>query len=1100
MSEFALPPFGGSTSEKALGSFVHDDGRITREEITKVSSACAHSTLSDEQARARILNFAKELSSKLGQESVLVGWGDRAFVVSEAFELDSVAILRFAELSPEAQSKHLTMGWGGIDRPEKILQVLSLDGWTLPQGDALDVSGPLSLRAVLQEEGGARRAWSWPGALSELKAALGEKITRGLAREGDLIFLRSEDDYLDMVMLQGGGVKGPRNLRLSHGQLNPVTRDLLRRVLMREWDGLAQDLAQKPLDQRFFPQLQKLRDAIEKAVLAIGNELPTEASRTRVRKLNVTPAERERAPFRTSVLVVGRMMFLRFLAQKGWLPGGVDGLVEAQRRHGDHFFAEHVLPLWFDVLNTPVAERTPTVRAQFSDEYPYLNGGLFQPRPGERELSLPGAIFDPEVPGSFLKLFLDFEFSLNEHAGSDDSLRVDPSFFGKALESFNSNDEKKSQGVHYTPKPIAWALALDAIVARVSYLSDIERSRIENLLRGTRGLTGQDASKVQRVLEELRIIDPAVGSGVLLWACLEVLLTLDSACEGVIGGGDGYQRGSHKWGQRSRHFVCNCLYGVDLSEEAVELTRLRLWLAVALSEDAPQLLPDLELNICRGDSLLEAPPSPVGSPTAAPVPAVVQPRPRQMRLPLDAATRLMNDLAQLTQDYNGAGEKNPTLQRAIRGKIFAARRKLASFEASGTTEDMALNWDVFFPHVFRKDGKGGFDVVIANPPYVRVQKSDPTLLAGYRSAWSTLRDGNADLSFAFVELALRKLAAPDGGQIAFIQPNFRHHDAATPLRRMLVGLDPTVSVKMRLWVDFDATQVFPTATNYVALIFGERYLLPPPPEPFMYSCPDGKAWERGDTAEDATWLRPQGRTHSHPAQDEWLTLPAELRSRVLHTRSTARGTLDDIADIRVGVQTSGDDVFLFEGAVDMSNTIAEVFSKETSCPVRLERDVLRRCVKGSKGSDYYLLFPYTADGSLLPEDELRRRFPLAWSYLAQNETSLRQREKGKFDGPNWHRFGRDQGFSSCSLRKVLVPSMLKGANAIVDEDGVLAFTASGKGGGGAWAIVPKAGADLAEIAAALQSDSAWDHILAFGSPQRDGWRGVDRGVLRGIPI
>ena len=74
-------------------------------------------------------------------------------------------------------------------------------------------------------------------------------------------------------------------------------------------------------------------------------------------------------------------------------------------------------------------------------------------------------------------------------------------------------------------------------------------------------------------------------------------------------------------------------------------------------------------------------------------------------------------------------------------------------------------------------------------------------------------------------------------------------------------------------------------------------------------------------------------------------------------------------------------------------------------------------------------------------------------------------------------------------------------NPIIDRTGTVALTASGKGGGGAWAISPRNDAvTLDDLAAMLASEAAWDHIVAYGSPQKGGWRGVDSKVLLGIPV
>jgi hypothetical protein len=587
-------PFGGASPTEMVGSYVDsDDQRVTREDVTVLSCACGQATVDDQQAKARILAFAHELCAALGQDSVFVRWGDEAILVQASFNLADVRVMPFNTFPDSEQPRLATLGWAGLPRADKILQLLSLDTWTLPdESRAPDESG-LSLVAVLHEDGSKRRAWSLAGSGGTLRSVLPELRRSARMSPGDLVFADARDNCIEVVLVTPTGLAGPHGLRKSHGQLNPVTRQLLLRILRRQWGELEEGLSQKEVTFEFFPKLQQLREHVNAAALRLY-ETPPVAVPARGKKAKaplplISTISPERKAFRQSVLVVGRMVFLRFLAQKGWIPGGVDELVGAYERYGDTYFKDYIQPLWFHVLNTPVAERSPDIRAQFSDEFHYLNGGLFQPRPEELALELPGRLFDPTVRGSFLQLFRDYKFSLNEYAGSDESLAIDPSLFGRVLESFNPDVERKNKGVHYTPKPIAWAMALEAVLERLSQVSGIDRDRLLRLMKGDRRvIDSREASGARKALESMRIIDPAVGSGVLLWAALEVLLAIDSACDGILGRRDGYQRGSQVWGQRSRHFVCNCLYGVDISEEAIELTRLRLWLSVAMSEDMAQ--------------------------------------------------------------------------------------------------------------------------------------------------------------------------------------------------------------------------------------------------------------------------------------------------------------------------------------------------------------------------------------------------------------------------------------------------------------------------------------------------------------------------------
>lgn len=1100
-------PFKGSTPQTEVGSYRHSDGRCTHEEIVILDSACKISQLQAKGARKRILEFAAEMCRALGQESVFVRWGDRSYVVNKYFRYLNVPVIAFSELSQDEQTKHLAMGWTGLSRAERILQVLSLDGWTLPpKGRRKPVVGtPLRLRAVHGGEGAARRAWRLKGTFKDLKAAKPEGLRDG-PQPGDLFFSDSGNDFIGVAMLTARGLVGPRNLRVSHGSPAPLTRGVLAMILLRQWDQLESELRRKPLDQRFFPKLKNLRQRLECAVAAT---VPAKAAS--IKSKTIPKATAAMDPFRESVRIVGRMMFLRFLIEKQSLPGGLQGLVDAYSRLGDSFFAEHMLPLWFDVLNCPVQSRSQDIRRAFTDDYPYLNGGLFTPVAGERGIQLDRSFFDPHNPDSFLGIYGGFEFTLNEYAGSDEALKIDPSFFGKALESFNSKPKKKNKGVHYTPKPIAIALAAEAILARLSHLTEIPREQLTRLLKGEKAIDGQQAKRVQHALNGLRILDPAVGSGVLLWACLEVMLAIDSACVGVLSGNDGYWRGYPQWGERSRYFVCNCLFGVDLSEEAVELTKLRLWLSIALSDASgteTSQLPNLDLNVFCGDSLDPA--------------ALLEPKPlvskvgKQRRLIMadyDRATQV-NELIDKLAAHAKAGAANPTEQEGLFKDISRLRRQLAA-SGEGALDEPSFNWRLFFPQIFRDENRLGFDVVIANPPYIRIQeykKQQAALVAAYQKQWPTLASGSADLYFAFVELAVREMAAPDHGQVAFIQSRFNVIDAAQRLRELLTGHDNLAPARLRLWVDFDDQQVFKTATNYVAMLFAERLPAAAAPTAFPYALPQPGSWEEKGEVEDYDWIYPASPDLLNAANEAWVMVPRECRDRVAAMAATARADLDDLATVNVGLQTSADDVFLFQSLRTLGDGTCEVVrkSKKVTEVVVLEQALIRECVKGSRPMLYALLYPYRSGGEVITPRELQKHFPLTWKYLSSKKQRLLARDMGKGTVVAWYQYGRDQGHGECDQPKLIVPTLQRrGAGELffhTDVEGRIALTGSGTGGGGALAISPQPGkgTSLESLSKVLRSAAVWDYVMVHGSPQKPSkgrrYRGLDTKLVRSIPI
>lgn len=1055
--------FGGATAEPTVGTFAHADGRVTREDITVLTSVTTRTKLSREHF-ADVAVFSEALCGALGQESVLFFWGDRGYLAFTEDDHRNVRAVRFAELSDESRSHHVVLGWGGIDTPKRIVQILSLDGWASADEKKgyIEVAGAL-LCGRLAVDGAELRAWAWEGDLPRFKKALpGLTKAEGGAQPGDLVFLPGKaGETLQVLRLEGRGWAGPRDLAVSHGRMNPVTRELLYAILDRRWEDLSGLLRQKPLTTDFYPRLRTVQRAIEKSF----------------------EDQSRKDAFKLSILVVGRVMFLRFLAQKGWLPGGIEHLLALFESRTGSYYRTVLQPLCFDLLDRPEQERRKSHEKLVPGTVPYLDGGLFAPRTGETKLDLPDAIFDPAEEFGFLRLLRDYEFSLNEWAGSDESPKIDPALLGRILESFNNEHEIKKGGIHYTPKPIAAALAFEGIVSRLATATGLERDRVQRFVTGSRdALTGREAKRLRTSLETLRIIDPAVGSGALLWACLEALIVIDDACEAAVGGS--IERGSIKWADRCRHFVSSCLFGVDLSEEAVELTRLRLWLTVAMSEAEATPLPDLELNIIQGDSLLLHQAHSGDS------------RKQTKLLGLDERDRLFEDYQSALREHREA-VGDPQRQRELRIKVGALRRQLGEAGGARQAQELPLDWELSFADVFTGERRG-FDLVIANPPYVRSREISDAVKKSYRAHWPTMGSGNTDLSYGFIELALTKLAAPKGGQIAFIQPSFGQNDAAAELRRFLNGERRDCPVRIDLWVDFEDQKVFPSALNYPALLFASRCPASDAGKGFIYTLAPPKAeWQ---TATDNGWLRSSREQHHHDPAEHWVFIPGGLRDRLEEIRRKARRRLGDICEVSVGIQTSKDDVFLFG---EVHSAPGDLLQARTASGrvVELERAIVRRCLKGAAREERWLLFPYDRNGRLLTAEELKASFPKAWAYLSRHRKALEAREKGAFKGPGWYAFGRSQGFRECSLPKILIPATMNETRYVVDEAGELAFTASGKGGGGAWALMPLPGGPrLNALAEILDRPAIWDQILAYGSRQQGGWRGVDKALLEELLV
>ncbi|MGH9459232.1 MAG: Eco57I restriction-modification methylase domain-containing protein [Thermoanaerobaculia bacterium] len=511
--------------------------------------------------------------------------------------------------------------------------------------------------------------------------------------------------------------------------------------------------------------------------------------------LRLHPQETRDAAASEALLVLSRILFLYFIQQKRWLDGSVSfvaELVEQSRRVRGGLFTGVFLPLFFGCLNTPVRARDPFAR-RFG-RIPYLNGGLFEPSAYEvRHPVLP--VDDAVLEQIVFETFERFQFAVEE----DDEVgaHIDPEMLGHVFENLMAEEERLVSGSFYTPRPV-----VDALVCRglAAWCGAGDAAVAEAVTRWTAGdedaLSECDAPSLLERLESIRVLDPACGSGAFLLAALQWIARLDTSLRAI--------RGVPPDLSVRRRIVADSLFGVDLKPEAVRLCELRLWLAVVAAWNGPPMavepLPNLDRNILQGDALL----GPLDWPEAT--------RPGMYR---DWAFAL-RAREQLAARYRAArSAERATLCRALRDSdrdlalgfldrsIESAqveieelsRRQGSLFPTSARNERRIAEtraridaWseardrlragevgffapEVHFDHVLRN---GGFDLVIGNPPWVRLARIRPAIRKSLADRYPMFRaDGGSpipqsDLSLAFFERSLA-LAAP-GGSVALLMP------------------------------------------------------------------------------------------------------------------------------------------------------------------------------------------------------------------------------------------------------------------------------------------------------------------------------------------
>jgi len=533
---------------------------------------------------------------------------------------------------------------------------------------------------------------------------------------------------------------------------------------------------------------------------------------------------------------------------------------------------------------------------------------------------------------------------------------------------------RKAGGVYYTPQYI------------VEY---IVKNTVGKLL---------DACNAPADAAKLKILDPACGSGSFLVGAYAALIDWHikyfdakkrlSAADRA----DAYYDSDGRvrlTARLKRQILINNLFGVDIDQQAVEVTRFSLSLKALEDTRREELyeerslfketvLPDLNSNIKCGNSLIGP-------------------------------------------DY-------------FSGKMFPDSEELRRVNP--------FDWQREFPVIF---SSGGFDVVIGNPPYIRIQtlkESNPEQVKYLKEKFRAAGSGNYDIYVVFVEKGLVLLNP--SGRLGFILPHkFFNSKYGAPLRGVIAEGKHLSHV-----VHFGDQQVFDGATTYTALMFLDKTGC----EQCEYlKVTDLEGWQAG------LEIKPFSLSDSPVDTDSVLsTISAGCvtssewnfvsgKESVLFKRLNEMTIkLKDVSTgMFVGQQTSADTVFLFKEYRSYDKKIFEVYSKELGDWFKIEKLILKQVIRSGDIGKYWanptalVLFPYEVKNNsarLFSQIEMKKQFPLAWEYLNENKKLLEDREKNSFRDAEWYRFGRTQNLGLWEQPKLMIPYMITNLSAFLDED------------------------------------------------------------------
>jgi type I restriction-modification system DNA methylase subunit len=503
--------------------------------------------------------------------------------------------------------------------------------------------------------------------------------------------------------------------------------------------------------------------------------------------------------------LLDRFLFLFFAEDRHLLPPNSVRLIlndwkELQERDVE-------IPLYqrfkkyFEYLNTGY-------KGKRYDVFAY-NGGLFKP-----DEVLDAVVIDDELLFRHTTILSEYDF-ISE---------VDVNILGHIFEnSLNELDEinaqlageeidktktkRKKEGVFYTPKYITKYIVENTVgklcaekKAELQLIEEDYSTDKKRQLKTKQALLDK-LKTYQNWLLQLTICDPACGSGAFLNQALDFLIAehryIDELQAKLLGV-------PLIFSDIEKSILENNLFGVDVNEESVEIAKLSLWLRTAQPN---RKLNDLNNNIKCGNSLISDP-SVAGLKAfdwVSEFPQVFgskETETRFIKVPIDKTPNYLKLIKEKTLEAHSKAEQALALSKE------AAELSKMVYEYAEKLDAVS---DGDSPYGMRK---GGFDVVIGNPPYVQLQSmgemSDMLKKCGYETF-----DKGADLYCLFTERGYQLLKK--GGIQSFIMPNkWMLVTYGKPLRKFLskTGLHQILN--------FGDIQFFQEATTYVCIFVTQK--------------------------------------------------------------------------------------------------------------------------------------------------------------------------------------------------------------------------------------------------------------------------------------
>ena len=519
----------------------------------------------------------------------------------------------------------------------------------------------------------------------------------------------------------------------------------------------------------------------------------------------------------------------------------------------DTFYSNWLAVLFFDTLNKERLNDDFVMPDGKTVKVPFLNGGLFEKEDYDQFiLTFKSVLFhNPEFEDTILTEknigkargffdFLDsFNFTIYEDSPDDHTVAVDPEMLGHIFE--NLLEDNKDKGAFYTPKEIVHYMCQESLTEYLCTTLQIkdevaEREAVNLLLKNkiVDDVLRPEIVELEKALDQVKICDPAIGSGAFPMGLLQEIFSIKELIA--------YETGK-EWNpaETKLNIIQNSIYGVDIEKGAVDIARLRFWLSLVVDEEKPKALPNLDYKIVVGDSLISKFDGEIieidwdlnegtqtdlfGNDNLQKRKHILEKLTEKQRIYFnpnhvnkkDLSFEIRNlkidvlinqlELMIKTEKMEQAPIRNDfkdTKKFLKAQELFqitegwrSTIRKLQQIKVHPNAQFNHFDWKLDFPEVLNPylvNGKGGFDIVIANPPFVSIEGIEWDDRRHYETKYKTAT-GRFDLYSLFIEKA-HELKLHNGILIYIIPGKFLNNKQFVIARKILCENQSVLVVKI----------------------------------------------------------------------------------------------------------------------------------------------------------------------------------------------------------------------------------------------------------------------------------------------------------------